>query len=61
MANIMTLTDSLFLRCCQEVAAVLREIEYGVDNACMQLVMRPEQRRPAGRYRSTSPPVAPRS
>jgi isocitrate dehydrogenase (NAD+) len=44
-ANIMKLTDGLFLRCCREVAAGFPEIEYGeliVDNACMQLVMRPE-------------------
>lgn len=44
-ANIMKLTDGLFLRCCREVAANFPEIEYAeliVDNACMQLVMRPE-------------------
>jgi isocitrate dehydrogenase (NAD+) len=44
-ANIMKLTDGLFLRCCREVASGFPEIEYGeliVDNACMQLVMRPE-------------------
>ncbi len=44
-ANIMKLTDGLFLRCCREVAANYPEIEYGeliVDNACMQLVIRPE-------------------
>lgn len=44
-ANIMKMTDGLFLRCCREVAAGFPEIEYGeliVDNACMQLVMRPE-------------------
>lgn len=44
-ANIMKLTDGLFLRCCRETAAGFPEIEYGeliVDNACMQLVMRPE-------------------
>ena len=44
-ANIMKLTDGLFLRCCREVAADFPEIEYSeliVDNACMQLVMRPE-------------------
>ncbi len=44
-ANIMKLTDGLFLRCCREIAAGFPEIEYGeliVDNACMQLVMRPE-------------------
>ena len=44
-ANIMKMSDGLFLRCCREVAADFPEIEYGeliVDNACMQLVMRPE-------------------
>ncbi len=44
-ANIMKMNDGLFLRCCREVAAQFPEIEYGeliVDNACMQLVMRPE-------------------
>jgi len=44
-ANIMKLSDGLFLRCCREVAAGFPQIEYGeliVDNACMQLVMRPE-------------------
>ena len=45
-ANIMKMSDGLFLRCCREVAAEFTAIEYGemiVDNACMQLVMRPEQ------------------
>jgi isocitrate dehydrogenase (NAD+) len=45
-ANIMKLADGLFLRCCREVAARHPEIEYReviVDNAAMQLVMRPEQ------------------
>jgi isocitrate dehydrogenase (NAD+) len=44
-ANIMKLSDGLFLKCCREVAAQFREITYQeliVDNACMQLVMRPE-------------------
>ncbi len=44
-ANIMKLSDGLFLRCCREVAAQYPEIEYKeliVDNASMQLVMRPE-------------------
>ena len=44
-ANIMKLSDGLFLRCCREVAAENPEIEYKeliVDNASMQLVMRPE-------------------
>src|SRR5207342_563543 len=45
-ANIMKLADGLFLRCCREVAARHRAIEYReviVDNASMQLVMLPEQ------------------
>src|SRR5579862_9618178 len=45
-ANIMKLADGLFLRCCREVAAKHPGIEYReviVDNAAMQLVMRPEQ------------------
>jgi isocitrate dehydrogenase (NAD+) len=44
-ANIMKMSDGLFLRCCREVAARFAEIQYTeliVDNACMQLVMRPE-------------------
>jgi isocitrate dehydrogenase (NAD+) len=44
-ANIMKLADGLFLRCCREVAQKFPEIEYKeliVDNASMQLVMRPE-------------------
>jgi isocitrate dehydrogenase (NAD+) len=44
-ANIMKMSDGLFLRCCREVAAEFPHIEYSeliVDNACMQLVMRPE-------------------
>ena len=44
-ANIMKLSDGLFLKCCREVAAEFSEIAYNeliVDNACMQLVMRPE-------------------
>jgi len=44
-ANIMKLSDGLFLKCCRAVAAGYADIEYTeliVDNACMQLVMRPE-------------------
>ncbi len=44
-ANIMKLADGLFLRCCREVARNYPEIEYReliVDNASMQLVVRPE-------------------
>jgi isocitrate dehydrogenase (NAD+) len=44
-ANIMKLSDGLFLRCCREIATLHPTIEYReliVDNAAMQLVMRPE-------------------
>src|SRR5579884_2594507 len=44
-ANIMKLADGLFLRCCREVAARHPQIQYNeliVDNASMQLVIRPE-------------------
>jgi isocitrate dehydrogenase (NAD+) len=44
-ANIMKLADGLFLRCCRETATHFPEIQYKeliVDNASMQLVMRPE-------------------
>src|SRR3954447_14231404 len=44
-ANIMKLSDGLFLRCCRDMASHYPEIQYYeliVDNACMQLVMRPE-------------------
>jgi isocitrate dehydrogenase (NAD+) len=44
-ANIMKLADGLFLRCCREVGSHHPEIRYEeliVDNASMQLVMRPE-------------------
>src|SRR6202163_993327 len=44
-ANIMKLADGLFLRCCREVAARFPDIEYKeliVDNASMQLVIRPQ-------------------
>ncbi len=43
-ANIMKLSDGLFLRCCREVSQHYPEIGYKeliVDNASMQLVMRP--------------------
>jgi isocitrate dehydrogenase (NAD+) len=45
-ANIMKLSDGLFLRCSREVAKEYPEITYGehiIDNACMQLVMNPYQ------------------
>jgi isocitrate dehydrogenase (NAD+) len=44
-ANIMKMSDGLFLKCCRAVAAEYPEVIYNeliVDNACMQLVMRPE-------------------
>ena len=44
-ANIMKLADGLFLRCCREIAEKYPDIQYSeliVDNASMQLVMRPE-------------------
>ncbi len=44
-ANIMKLSDGLFLRCCREVSQHYPEIGYKeliVDNASMQLVMRPQ-------------------
>src|SRR5437762_5917378 len=45
-ANIMKLSDGLFLECFRNVSRDYPEIEADdkiVDNACMQLVMRPEQ------------------
>lgn len=45
-ANIMKLSDGLFLDCFRRVAEQYPDIEADdkiVDNACMQLVMRPEQ------------------
>ena len=45
-ANIMKLTDGLFLRCCRDTADIYPEIPYFehiVDNTCMQLVMNPYQ------------------
>jgi isocitrate dehydrogenase (NAD+) len=45
-ANIMKLSDGLFLDCFRNVAKGYPDIEADdkiVDNACMQLVMRPEQ------------------
>lgn len=44
-ANIMKLGDGLFLRCCRETAKDFPDIEYQeliVDNAAMQMVIRPE-------------------
>ena len=45
-ANIMKMSDGLFLECFRNVAKGYPDIEADdkiVDNACMQLVMRPEQ------------------
>ncbi len=45
-ANIMKLSDGLFLRCSRAIAREYPEITYGehiVDNTCMQLVMNPSQ------------------
>ncbi|MBV9574500.1 MAG: isocitrate/isopropylmalate dehydrogenase family protein [Acidobacteriales bacterium] len=45
-ANIMKMSDGLFLRCSRAVAKDYPEITYGehiVDNTCMQLVMNPYQ------------------
>src|SRR5439155_23240357 len=39
------MSDGLFLKCCRAVASQFPEVQYQeliVDNACMQLVMRPE-------------------
>jgi isocitrate dehydrogenase (NAD+) len=45
-ANIMKMSDGLFLRCVREVAKDFPEVTYAehiVDNTCMQLVMNPYQ------------------
>jgi isocitrate dehydrogenase (NAD+) len=45
-ANIMKLSDGLFLDCAREIAAKYPQLAYEeviVDNMCMQLVLRPEQ------------------
>src|SRR5580698_3090146 len=45
-ANIMKLSDGLFLRCCRKVGEGFPEVTYAehiVDNTCMQLVMNPYQ------------------
>jgi isocitrate dehydrogenase (NAD+) len=44
-ANIMKKSDGLFLKCCRDTATEYPEIQYNeliVDNACMQIVTRPE-------------------
>src|SRR5579872_475548 len=45
-ANIMKMSDGLFLRCCRDVAKDYPELTYGehiIDNTCMQLVLNPYQ------------------
>jgi isocitrate dehydrogenase (NAD+) len=45
-ANIMKMSDGLFLRCARNISKEYPEITYGehiVDNTCMQLVMNPYQ------------------
>jgi isocitrate dehydrogenase (NAD+) len=45
-ANIMKLSDGLFLRCCRGVSQTYPDVTYAehiVDNTCMQLVMNPYQ------------------
>jgi isocitrate dehydrogenase (NAD+) len=45
-ANIMKMSDGLFIKCCKEVSAEYPEITYAehiIDNTCMQLVMNPWQ------------------
>ena len=45
-ANIMKLSDGLFLRCCKQVAEGFPEVTYAehiIDNTCMQLVLNPYQ------------------
>src|SRR6185312_2345035 len=45
-ANIMKMSDGLFLRCCRQVAETFPEVTYAehiVDNTCMQLVLNPYQ------------------
>jgi isocitrate dehydrogenase (NAD+) len=45
-ANIMKLSDGLFLRCCRGISATFPDVTYAehiVDNTCMQLVMNPYQ------------------
>lgn len=45
-ANILKLTDGLFLECARKVASEFSDISFGdmlIDNCCMQLVTRPKQ------------------
>jgi isocitrate dehydrogenase (NAD+) len=45
-ANIMKLSDGLFIKCCKEVAEAHSAVTYAehiIDNTCMQLVLNPYQ------------------
>jgi len=45
-ANIMKLSDGLFLKCCKETAEYYPHIEFDsmiIDNTCMQMVSNPQQ------------------
>jgi len=45
-ANIMKLSDGLFLKCCKETAEFYPHIEFDsmiIDNTCMQMVSNPQQ------------------
>jgi isocitrate dehydrogenase (NAD+) len=45
-ANIMKITDGLFLECCRKVRAQYPQVEYEeliIDNCAMQLVLRPQR------------------
>jgi isocitrate dehydrogenase (NAD+) len=45
-ANIMKLSDGLFIKCCKEVSEEFPDVTYAehiVDNTCMQLVLNPYQ------------------
>jgi isocitrate dehydrogenase (NAD+) len=45
-ANIMKLSDGLFIKCCKEVSEGYPEVTYAehiIDNTCMQLVLNPYQ------------------
>jgi isocitrate dehydrogenase (NAD+) len=45
-ANIMKLSDGLFLKCCTETAELYPQIKFDsmiIDNTCMQMVSNPQQ------------------
>ena len=45
-ANIMKLSDGLFLKCCQEISELYPQLEFEsmiIDNTCMQLVSHPDK------------------